>query len=692
MKQLILTTQFVLLTIISLLAQSVPQAFTYQAIARDDKGLPLANREVNVKISILEDSPAGPAVYAESHAVTTNKFGLFVLEVGAGAGSGDFEAIDWENHTYFIQTEFDSGSGFRLSGTGQILSVPYAIVAQRAIEDDVEDADADPVNELQTLNFNSGTGELTISNGNTVTIPAGPGGGTDDQNLTVTGTMLSIENGNTVDLSGLQDGVTDADADPTNEIQTIDKVGNTVTLSDGGGSFTDDVDDADADPANELQELELDGSSLSISGRNSVDLSGLVVPGTDDQNLTFDGSTMLSIENGNTVDLSPLQDGVTDADADPGNEIQTLDFDNNTRELTISGGNTVIIPGGTGSGTDDQQLTYNTGSHVLTLEDGGSVNLSGLIEDDDADPTNELQGLQLSGNTLSIVEGGSGSVTLPSAPTSTSLWKEGSGYIYYDEGDVFVTNSGGDNVVGMGPLTGSTEKGILQIYDNNNTKIELVPSNQDVGTGYFVGANNELNCMITHLNGFPNQGYFAVVDNNGLDADLVPEAGLLVDGNNNGQVLVSGNYVWGETSGSLYIDNNWGAIASANLKQFVMPHPKDDKKEIAYASLEGPEAGAYQRGTAQLADGEAWIPFEEHFELVINPETMTVTLTPLSANTMGLAVVEKTAKGIRVKELMNGAGNFQFDWQVTAIRKGYETYEPVREKRELPKVAKQQEK
>jgi len=61
------------------------------------------------------------------------------------------------------------------------------------------------------------------------------------------------------------DNVTDADADPANEIQTLSKTGNTVTLSKNGGSITDAVDDADADPLNEIQTISLNGNNLVLS-------------------------------------------------------------------------------------------------------------------------------------------------------------------------------------------------------------------------------------------------------------------------------------------------------------------------------------------------------------------------------------------------------------------------------------------
>ena len=82
-----------------------------------------------------------------------------------------------------------------------------------------------------------------------------------------------------MDLSPIQDGVDDADNDPSNELQTISKSGNTVTLSDGGGSFTDAVNDGDYSSSNELNtNFYLSGSTLYLrdaGGTRSADLSSL---------------------------------------------------------------------------------------------------------------------------------------------------------------------------------------------------------------------------------------------------------------------------------------------------------------------------------------------------------------------------------------------------------------------------------
>lgn len=61
-------------------------------------------------------------------------------------------------------------------------------------------------------------------------------------------------------------------------------------------------------------------------------------------------------------------------------------------------------------------------------------------------------------------------------------------------------------------------------------------------------------------------------------------------------------------------------------------------------------------------------------------------LTPGSAETFGVAVVEKNADGFRIKELQKGTGNFSFDWEVKAVRKGYESYEVYHKKENLRAV------
>ena len=145
------------------------------------------------------------------------------------------------------------------------------------------------------------------------------------------------------------------------------------------------------------------------------------------------------------------------------------------------------------------------------------------------------------------------------------------------------------------------------------------------------------------------------------------------------KTLVIHNYNY-DPSNMIELNGENGSLLARGTKSFVMEYPGRPGKQIIYSSIEGPEAAAYSRGTVELVSGEAWVEFEDHFKVVINPETMTVQVTPLSAESKGLAVIEKGPDGFRIKELFGGVGNYKVDYFVQAVRKGYEDYQPVRNK------------
>jgi hypothetical protein len=114
---------------------TVPQAIKYQAVARDVNGNAIANQPVSFRISIIEGSENGTAVYEETQTATTNQFGLANLSIGKGTViSGQFDSIKWGNGTFFAKIEFDpkGGSDYTYMGSSQMLSVPYALYAANA--------------------------------------------------------------------------------------------------------------------------------------------------------------------------------------------------------------------------------------------------------------------------------------------------------------------------------------------------------------------------------------------------------------------------------------------------------------------------------------------------------------------------------------------------------------------------------
>ena len=126
----------------------------------------------------------------------------------------------------------------------------------------------------------------------------------------------------------------------------------------------------------------------------------------------------------------------------------------------------------------------------------------------------------------------------------------------------------------------------------------------------------------------------------------------------------------------------WVGVDGTGLaaKNFVMPHPENPDKQIWYNCLEGPEMAAYERGTATLQNGKVFVPYSSHYKYIINPTTATMVLTPLSANSKGLAVTKKAETGFWVEELAGGTGNYSFDWRVEGVRKGAENYKVIRDK------------
>ncbi len=160
-----LSLLFALLAIgLSAQAQS-PQQFNFQAVARDASGQPYVETIVAVRAAIVRDSENGTIDYLERHVVSTSPYGVFDLQIGGGTAlDGDFSSIDWGSHAYFLKIEMDpaGGTAYVNLGASQLLSVPYALYAERGA--------------TQTLSFNSATNELSISDGNIVVLPTGEPG------------------------------------------------------------------------------------------------------------------------------------------------------------------------------------------------------------------------------------------------------------------------------------------------------------------------------------------------------------------------------------------------------------------------------------------------------------------------------------------------------------------------------------
>jgi hypothetical protein len=110
-----------------------PEKMSYQAVIRNTSNQLVVSQTIGMRVSILQGSPAGTAVYVETQMPLSNANGLVSIEIGSGSMvSGSFNGIDWANGPFFIQTETDptGGTSYTLTGTSELLSVPYALHAK----------------------------------------------------------------------------------------------------------------------------------------------------------------------------------------------------------------------------------------------------------------------------------------------------------------------------------------------------------------------------------------------------------------------------------------------------------------------------------------------------------------------------------------------------------------------------------
>ena len=323
-------------------AQS-PSKFNYQAVARDGAGDLVTGQAVSVKISILSGSASGTSVYSEDHSPTTNAYGLFNFQIGNGTGaSGDISTIDWGSTSHFIKVEMDpaGGTNYAVTSTSELVSVPYAEHANSVANDAVDDADADPANELQFLSQSGDT--IAISDGNYIV-------------LTTPEPVL-------------------LDNDSTNELQSMSLTGNTLSLSNGGGDVDLSDYDQSADVATNATDISTNATDIATNatdiGDNTTDIAtnatDIATNATDIGDNTTDIATNATDIATNASDIGDnATDIATNASDIAAHNAADLDTDS-TNELITS----------TAFANDSTLMIYEG-------VDSFAVDLSSLIDDDD---------------------------------------------------------------------------------------------------------------------------------------------------------------------------------------------------------------------------------------------------------------------------------------------------------------------
>ena len=121
------------------------KGIAFQAAARTSYGVIMPNKQLQVRISILEDTLTEELLYQEIKSVTTNPLGLFTILIGAAEPAkvitiGTFEKINWTAATYFIRVEIDPENHLQFIRIGQqqIQYAAYAFSADHVLAENVK--------------------------------------------------------------------------------------------------------------------------------------------------------------------------------------------------------------------------------------------------------------------------------------------------------------------------------------------------------------------------------------------------------------------------------------------------------------------------------------------------------------------------------------------------------------------------
>lgn len=165
MRKILQKSGLLLLAIFSLgltsLFAQVPQAINFQAIARDAESNPMVNTNIQIRLSVVDETPEGTVVYQELRALQTNAYGSFSFQIGVGANFvtiGTMQEIEWENGSKFLKIDYDPTNTFTFNltlGTIEFVSVPYAFAAETVVFIDATGAENGDV-----LVYNEATGKF----------------------------------------------------------------------------------------------------------------------------------------------------------------------------------------------------------------------------------------------------------------------------------------------------------------------------------------------------------------------------------------------------------------------------------------------------------------------------------------------------------------------------------------------------
>ncbi len=140
----------------------------------------------------------------------------------------------------------------------------------------------------------------------------------------------------------------------------------------------------------------------------------------------------------------------------------------------------------------------------------------------------------------------------------------------------------------------------------------------------------------------------------------------------NANAIVNGSLQVAGVINCPWLTGQLESIRALAGKGFDIPHPTKKDHRLRYICLEGPEVGAYIRGTL---NGSDIIELPEYWRKLVYPESITVNLTPIGQY-QELYVDENIQWGTRIKVKNNSGNRIHCHYTVFAERVTYDKLQP----------------
>lgn len=188
--------------------------------------------------------------------------------------------------------------------------------------------------------------------------------------------------------------------------------------------------------------------------------------------------------------------------------------------------------------------------------------------------------------------------------------------------------------------------------------------------GEYVPGSGGKDCADYATWGQPSSSYYYIFKGNAKEEDYPEEActpwyhstaqidGLKINSpgiTGAGNINITGTVVASEVTAS--------GITLTSRKPFDIPHPTKEGHRLRHVCLEGPESGVYVRGRLT---GKNVIELPEYWRGLVDPETITVTLTQIK--TSQDLIVDAIEWGSRIKIKSGNGTNIDCYYVVHAER------------------------